>query len=106
MESFQAAFPKASSMDFYITKYQGKMMESMTSRGLLLVDASHTAMESGCARPSQASKDDAGVHPAKRARCHNRISSFTVGSCNFGCEDTLMTKLSTSVRQNRRLGQL
>ena len=30
VESFQAAFQKAFSMDFYITKYQGKMMESMT----------------------------------------------------------------------------
>ena len=30
VESFQAAFQKAFAMDFYITKYQGKMMESMT----------------------------------------------------------------------------
>eukprot|EP00974_Lingulodinium_polyedra_P091315 8853660-Lingulodinium_polyedra.AAC.1 len=30
VESFQVAFQKAFSMDFYITKYQGKMMESMT----------------------------------------------------------------------------
>ena len=30
MESFQVAFQKAFSMDFYITKYQGKMMESLT----------------------------------------------------------------------------
>ena len=30
VESFQSAFQKAFSMDFYITKYQGKMMESMT----------------------------------------------------------------------------
>ncbi len=66
-------------------------MASAPSQGLLSVDASHTAMESGGARPSQASKDDAGVLPAKRARCHNRISSFTVGSFDFGFEDTLMT---------------
>ena len=31
-ESFQAAFQVSSAMDFYITKYQGKMMESMTPR--------------------------------------------------------------------------
>ena len=30
VESFQVAFQKAFSMDFYITKYQGKMMESLT----------------------------------------------------------------------------
>ena len=30
VESFQVAFQKAFSMNFYITKYQGKMMESLT----------------------------------------------------------------------------
>ena len=30
MESFAAAFQKAYAMDFYITKYQGKMMEALT----------------------------------------------------------------------------
>ena len=30
VESFQTAFQKAFAMDFYITKYQGKMMESLT----------------------------------------------------------------------------
>ena len=30
VESFQVAFQKAFSIDFYITRYQGKMMESLT----------------------------------------------------------------------------
>ena len=30
LESFAVAFRKAYAMDFYITKYQGKMMEALT----------------------------------------------------------------------------
>jgi hypothetical protein len=30
LQSFASAFRKAYAMDFYITKYQGKMMESLT----------------------------------------------------------------------------
>ena len=31
LQTFSSAFRKAYAMDFYITKYQGKMMESLTT---------------------------------------------------------------------------
>ena len=68
LESFAAAFRKAFAMDFHITKYQGKMMQSLTPLFQTMTDGLHRLAEEEKAEDAKAEKDRLQNAQAKRRK--------------------------------------
>ena len=85
VQSFAASFQKAAAMDFYITKYQGKPMESLTPLFKCLTDGVHrlecqeaeeeaAAEEQARISAADGESDDIPVEPARKNRRRGKIS--------------------------------
>ena len=79
IKSFAASFQKAASMDFYITKYQGKPMESLTPLFMSMTDGIHRLedqeqqeqLEQEAATRADGAEDAGAAQPAaKRRKTH------------------------------------
>ena len=68
LESFAAAFRKAFAMDFYITKYQGKMMQSLTPLFQTMTEGLHRLAEEEKAEDAKAEEDRLQNAQPKRRR--------------------------------------
>ena len=84
VQSFAASFQKAAAMDFYITKYQGKPMESLTPLFKCLTEGVHrlecqeaeeeAAEEQARISAADGESDDIPVEPARKNRRRRKIS--------------------------------
>ena len=68
LASFAAAFRKAFAMDFYITKYQGKMMQSLTPLFQTMTDGLHRLAAEEQAEDAKAEEDRLANAQAKRRK--------------------------------------
>ena len=68
LASFAAAFRKAFAMDFYITNYQGKMMQSLTPLFQTMTDGLHRLAAEEQAEDAKAEEDRLANAEAKRRK--------------------------------------
>ena len=68
LENFAAAFRKAFAIDFYITKYQGKMMQSLTPLFQTMTEGLHRLAEEEKAEDAKAEEDRLQNAQAKRRK--------------------------------------
>ena len=77
LESFAAAFRKAFGMDFYITKYQGKMMQSLTPLFQTMTEGLHRLAAEEKAEDAKAEEDRLQNAQAKRRKTNADVNNRT-----------------------------